>query len=301
MGNNKVSEKAVWEGSISPDNNTSSIASQMQAQPQMMFCYKCNNVIPANSKFCPCCKTELYTVCPKCGVKYSTQYQICNQCGTDRQEYLQLQRKEQERKAAREQENRRRQEILEREKREKERQEKLKQYEQQVSYRQQKHTYIAENKEIIKTAEYISLHSLFTNAFTAFNKRCNIMMSLFVWGPFILSMIYLVFAGLVYDLANKNFELFITIIVILYISILLGGIVQAIYRYSTSCRKHYLMKYIFSRKDYDKSMVTTYLIEMVNDQGIERLEDCCIIAYRKKHKLPINFSWHSLTGSVYTK
>ena len=89
-----VSEKAIWEGSITPDNDTPSFASQMQSQPQMMFCYKCNQVIPADSKFCPYCQIELYVICPKCGVKYSSQYPICNQCGTNRQEYLKWQREE---------------------------------------------------------------------------------------------------------------------------------------------------------------------------------------------------------------
>ena len=97
---NKVSEKAIWEGSISPDNNTPSWASQNQAQPQMMFCYKCNNVIPGNSTYCPYCQIKLFTECPKCGVKYSSQYPACSQCGTNRQEYLQAQRREQERKEA---------------------------------------------------------------------------------------------------------------------------------------------------------------------------------------------------------
>lgn len=107
MGNNKVSEKAVWEGSISPDNDTPSIGSQMQAQPQMMFCYKCNNVIPGNSTFCPYCQIKLFTECPKCGAKYSSQYPACGQCGTNREEYLRAQRREQERKEAIERENRR--------------------------------------------------------------------------------------------------------------------------------------------------------------------------------------------------
>lgn len=94
MHDNKVSEKAVWEGSISPDNNPS-IASQMQTQPQMMFCYKCNNVIPGNSTFCPYCQIKLFVECPKCGAKYSSQYPACNQCGTNREEYLKTQRHEQ--------------------------------------------------------------------------------------------------------------------------------------------------------------------------------------------------------------
>ena len=95
MSNNKVSEKAVWEGSISPDNDTPSIGSHMQAQSQMMFCYKCNNVIPGNSTFCPYCQIKLFVECPKCGAKYSSQYPACNQCGTNREEYLKTQRQEQ--------------------------------------------------------------------------------------------------------------------------------------------------------------------------------------------------------------
>ena len=93
--NNKVSEKAIWEGSITPDNDTPSFGSQIQAQTQMMFCYKCNNVIPNNSTFCPYCQIKLFTECPKCGVKYSSQYPACNQCGTNREEYLRTKRIEQ--------------------------------------------------------------------------------------------------------------------------------------------------------------------------------------------------------------
>lgn len=58
------------------------------------------------------------------------------------------------------------------------------------------------------------------------------------------------------------------------------------------CRKH-LQKYISSNNNYN-NMVATYLIDMVPYQGEERLSDCCIIAYRKKHGLPINYEWHSL-------
>ena len=130
MRDNKVSEKAVWEGSITSDNDTPSIGSQMQTQSQMMFCYKCNNVIPSNSTFCPYCQIKLFVECPKCGTKYSSQYPACNNCGTNREEYLRAQRWEQERKEAIERENRRKR--LEEERRrkeaeaEKERQERLK-------------------------------------------------------------------------------------------------------------------------------------------------------------------------------
>lgn len=121
MHDNKVSDKVIWEGSITPDEETSFSQSNIPNQPQMMFCYKCNNVIPADSKFCPCCNVELYTACPNCGVKYSSQYTICNQCGINREEYLRVQRKERERKEAIERENRRQREIEERKRLEEER------------------------------------------------------------------------------------------------------------------------------------------------------------------------------------
>ena len=280
MGNNKVSEKAVWEGSISPDNNTSSIASQMQAQPQMMFCYKCNNVIPANSKFCPCCKTELYTVCPKCGVKYSTQYQICNQCGTDRQEYLQLHRKEQERVERLKREEKIRQEKLERKRREAERQEKLKQYEQQ----DQEYAYIAENKEIMKTKEFETTYSLVKEALETYNKKIMpeiiigsiliICFSFVGWGSILIGLLILIHA-LVYG-SPKGLEKF-------------------------------LLKYV-SEKNSDAKEMVTYLIDDIKQiysglhsltpvkDLINLLPKYCIIAYRKKHKLPINYDdWHYYT------
>ena len=59
---------------------------------QFMVCYNCANVIPVDSEYCPCCRTKLYEVCPKCSHRYSSQYKICNKCGTDREEYLAEQR-----------------------------------------------------------------------------------------------------------------------------------------------------------------------------------------------------------------
>lgn len=60
---------------------------------QFMVCYKCANVIPVDSEYCPCCRTKLYEVCPKCGHRYSSQYKICNKCGTNKEEYIEEQRK----------------------------------------------------------------------------------------------------------------------------------------------------------------------------------------------------------------
>ena len=170
---NKVSKKAIWEGAISPDNDTPSIGSQMQTQPQMMFCYKCNNVIPGNSTFCPYCQIKLFVECPKCGTKYSSQYPACNNCGTNREEYLRAQRREQERKEAIERENRRKRLEEERQKKEaeaeRERQELLRRYEQQENER----AYRKENDEIMKTKEYETTYSLINEALKRFEGRCK--------------------------------------------------------------------------------------------------------------------------------
>lgn len=276
MGNNKVSEKAVWEGTISPDN-TSPIASQMQAQPQMMFCYKCNNVIPANSKFCPCCKTELYTVCPKCGVKYSTQYQICNQCGTDRQEYLQLQRKEQERKAARERENRRRQETLEREKREKERQEALAQKEQQ----EKKWRYEAENLKITETKECRLLYG----AFSAHEKKCGNLATIAFLSLFVLSQLFL------WLMDSDNLELFFGVQITIGILIIATAIIGKIYEHSEVVKAKHIIQYIvkYKQNDYDQDILNSVITQIKSSSNIteENLTRWCIVAYRKKNGLPI--------------
>ena len=92
---NKISEKAVWDELVpSEDENISPALFGQSAQPQMMFCYKCNQVIPTNSSFCPWCQTELFVTCPKCGSKYSSQYPSCNQCGTNRESYIIEQQKQ---------------------------------------------------------------------------------------------------------------------------------------------------------------------------------------------------------------
>lgn len=96
---------------------------------QFMVCYNCANVIPVDSEYCPCCRTKLYEVCPKCGHRYSSQYKICNKCGTDREEYLaeqrrweqcrleEARRKEAEHKKVLEEERRRERQRIEEERR----------------------------------------------------------------------------------------------------------------------------------------------------------------------------------------
>lgn len=96
----KIADSAVWDNYTCDDNliQASSAEHILNHQSQMMFCYKCNQIIPSNSVFCPWCQTELLVTCPKCGKKYSSQYPVCNQCGVNREQYLaELKQREEER------------------------------------------------------------------------------------------------------------------------------------------------------------------------------------------------------------
>ena len=286
----KVSEKAIWEGSIPSEDENTQFASSIQSQPQMMFCYKCNNVIPGDSRYCPYCQVELFTTCPKCGAKYSSQYPACSKCGTNRQEYLQAQKREQERKEAIERENRRQKEIQERkrqeeelrrkkEQEERERQERLKAYAQQADEQRQKDAYIAANVKIMETNEYKIAYSLLSKAIENYEKKSFSMG--FVLGPL----------------------LFIIIIVsLIFIHPILGFILMIIPLFSDKIIKEadkniflkYIQNFISSSNNENNQMVTSDLINMVSYQGKERLSECCLIAYRKKHGLHVNYKWHNL-------
>jgi hypothetical protein len=282
MNDNKVSEKAIWEGTITPDNNdTPSWGSQMQSQPQMMFCYKCNNVIPGDSKYCPRCQIKLYVTCPKCGVEYSSQYPACNQCGTNREEYLRAQRIEQERKAAIERENRRQKEIAEQKRLEEERKRKKAEAEIERQKRMQMEVYCKENAEITRTKEYESTYSILSKAFQDYNKKRTINMG-FIYVPlFTITIMFTLFC--IHPVLG-----FILMIVLPFFS---DNIIDE--ANLKKCRKH-LQKYISSNNNHNNHLATPDLINMVSYQGKERLSDCCIIAYRKKYGLPINYEWHDL-------
>ena len=278
---NKVSEKAIWEGTITPDNNdTPSWGSQMQSQPQMMFCYKCNNVIPGDSKYCPRCQIKLYVTCPKCGVEYSSQYPACNQCGTNREEYLQMQRIEQERKDAIERENRRQREIAERKRLEEERKRKeaeaerkrqarLKRYEQQETKRKQKEAYLKENDEIMKTKEYETTYSLISEALETYKKKARLS-------------IFFIFCS----------------------ALLIIGTIYGIYWLiwgmgSAKGLEKFLLKYVSKKNGYDNDMVTYVIKDMKSIWSsiyntfypvqvlLCYLPDSCVNAYRTKYGLPI--------------
>lgn len=280
MSNNivdkNVSDKVVWENGVTPDNDYSQTVSQPQPsfqpipQSQMMFCYKCNNVIPENSRYCPYCKVELYATCPKCGQKYSSQYPICNQCGTNRQEYLELQKKEQERIERRKRIERNKQEELERQKQEKDRQEKLDKAKEKARVAQQKEEYLNENKEIMKTPEYIATYSQLAEALNTFEQKSK---------QRIIVLVALLIIGVI--------SLYLTPLWIIY----------AIYLLCLGADKgqeKFLRKHISGNNHYYNQEELDYLIKMVNYQGKERLSNCCIIAYRKKHNLTINYKWHSM-------
>ncbi len=79
-------------GSGNGSYNSSKRSGAGNSGEQFMVCYNCANVIPVDSEYCPCCRTKLYEVCPKCGHRYSSQYKICNKCGTNKEEYLEEQR-----------------------------------------------------------------------------------------------------------------------------------------------------------------------------------------------------------------
>jgi hypothetical protein len=208
-------------------------------------------------------------------VKYSSQYTICNQCGTNRDKYLLAQRREQERVERLKREERIIQEKLERERQEAEWQNRLKRLEQQEKESKQEETYRNENNEIMKTKEYETTYYLVKDALETYNKK--IMIEIIIGGVLILVLplvgILIIIHALVYG-RPKRLEKF-------------------------------LLKYVSEKNSYAKEMVT-YIIEDIKPiysglysltpvkDLIGYLPECCIIAYRKKHKLPINYKWHSL-------
>lgn len=293
MNNKKVAEKVIWEDSISPDNEASLASSQpqMQTQPQMTFCYKCNNVIPGNSKYCPYCQTELYVVCPKCGEKYSSQYPSCSQCGTNRKEYLELQRREQERKIAAERERQRYQEKLERERQAKEYQERLRTYEQKEKEKQEKEKYKIENEEIKKTKEYELVRVIINESLELYYKN----MKKKQWFYSILMIVILLFSlfsgeifpAKIYNKINFLFMWSALLVIPMY------GIIM---EYVTNDKKkeQFLLQNLSRNEFYNKDIIIHDFIKMVNYQGWERWSDCFIITYRKVKGLPVKHEWHSL-------
>ena len=290
MIDNKVSDKVVWEDGVTPDSSYTPIGQPSFSQPQMMFCYKCNNVIPRDSAFCPYCQIKLFTECPKCGAKCSTQYPACNQCGTNRAEYLSALRKEEERKEKIERERKRQREELEYAQLKREHQKRL-------DKARDEEAYIAKNKEIMATPEYQSTFSIveeiFGNAYEKKNKQCELFQKLF----FLFGVLPFIPCIIMFFVDEPQASLFVAIGILFIPLISLVIPYNKVYYNRTIYLNECYRKYMSEKRDYDKDMLTQDLIDMVKYQGLDRLSDCCIIAYRKKHNLPINYKLHSLRKS----
>ena len=283
MHDNKVLDKVIWEGSITPDEETSFSQSNIPNQPQMMFCYKCNNVIPADSKFCPCCNVELYTACPNCGVKYSSQYTICNQCGINREEYLRVQRKERERKEAIERENRRRQENLEREKQERERQEALDRQRYEDDCRKKREAYERQTELIINTKEYQSTNSILKESIESWReKHINIIVLSIIIGSAII-----VALGAIMDK-----ELLSLIGLPIGLGVGTGIVIPITRMLDVEKRNEYILQYISRKGSYYDKDILDYVVKKMGDSFykytydvLENLSKWCIEAYRESKGL----------------
>lgn len=297
----KVSEKAIWEGSIPSENENTQFSSFQQSQPQMMFCYKCNNVIPGNSKYCPCCKVELFTTCPKCGAKYSSQYHICNQCGTDRDEYLRLQKIERERKDAIERENQRQREIQERKIQEEEQRRKKEQEEkkyQEALERQRRNDYFKKEREkyerkkeqIMNTEEYQSTYSVLKKALESYRRR-YIMIIVLLIASFVLFWIILDDWGIMNERVGIATGIAVAGLVLLPSFGLVFGITLSVMRLGdVEKREQYIWQYI-GKKDYDYDKdILEYVVKKFRNFALsiydilEHLSEWCIEAYRNKKR-----------------
>ena len=282
MNDNKVSEKAIWEGSITPDNDIPSLVAQMQSQPQMMFCYKCNNVIPGDSKYCPRCQTKLYVTCPKCGVEYSSQYLNCSQCGTNREEYMREQRVEQERKAAIERENRLRQEILEKEKREREQQEALDRQFHENYRRKLRERYESQKEQIINSKEYQSTYSILKESLESWRRKHLIIIAL----PIIIFAIMCVLA------ASQDEESHLFLLDLLVSAAISFSLVFAIiHNKDVEKREKHILQYISKKNCYYDKYILDNVVKQMRDSIyftydlLENLSQWCIDACGEQKKM----------------
>jgi len=80
----------------SPSNNNdittetkSEDNSNIDHTERMTICYNCNEIIPADSKYCPYCGRELTVKCPNCGNIIMSHFLFCNKCGKKRDQNYQ--------------------------------------------------------------------------------------------------------------------------------------------------------------------------------------------------------------------
>lgn len=262
MVDKNVSDKVVWENGITSDNGVTPTSFQSMSQPQMTFCYKCNNVIPVDSKFCPYCQIELYTTCPKCGIKYSSQYPACNQCGTNKLEYLESQKREKERIESEIREERLRQEKLEQERQEQEYKEK-------------------ERKEqIINTTEYKSTYSILEESLDSLNVKFKITLLSFSLFPII--------SVIAFSLWGEEPSILLLFGFVLAGLSLLWSVILYTRSTDTEKREQHILQYLKNHNcDYDKDMLN-YVLNKMRDSNWTDVEDnlseWCIEAYIKQNK-----------------
>lgn len=96
IGYNPPKDSQLSSDSIENDNNSMYYTSMEHFDNNSICCFNCNEIIPADSQYCPICGQKLWITCPKCGKQYSSQYRICNQCGTNHQDYIEQQKREKE-------------------------------------------------------------------------------------------------------------------------------------------------------------------------------------------------------------
>lgn len=99
-GTDRVSGLGDYVGYKPSGNKSMHACGQMNYDSSDGFsiCWKCEQIIPKDAKFCPYCSTALVVSCPKCGKNYSSQYPSCPQCGTNRENFLEQKRREEIRK-----------------------------------------------------------------------------------------------------------------------------------------------------------------------------------------------------------
>lgn len=93
-GIDRVAGLANYSGYDSHAGSNDSSSYGGQTSPKTTVCYKCSEIIPLGSTFCPVCGERLLVECPNCGHEYSSQYPVCSKCGTNREEYNERKRRE---------------------------------------------------------------------------------------------------------------------------------------------------------------------------------------------------------------
>ena len=297
---NKISEKAVWDDLVpSDDEKLSSPSYGQPIQSQMMFCYKCSQLIPANSAFCPWCQTELFVTCPKCGYKYSSQYPSCNQCGTNREQYmLEMQRLEERRF-----EELRREEIEEQE-----RQEECRRREEEEARKldeKRKYDYLlkrAVDEKISTTAEYMqALSFLFEIREFYIKKKRKESRFFTISNCVMIDIILVLLVYLIFDSYLDDTFINRTIILALSIAVVLISLLYSIFK-KIKPTKRDLFGIIPKIQDFKSYSIDSYIKNLVFghnaysnfDWQDESLKLWLIYSYRREYDIEddsVPYSW----------